>query len=120
VPVLVKSSYFPNWQVKGAKGPWRATPNLMVVVPTSTTVELHYGRTPIDWAGTILTLFGFVGLAGLARWKLVPLPPAPPPPWRRRRAEAEVGAPPPGGGYGPPEPGSDGGPSEDESAPVLA
>ena len=36
VPVLVKISYFPNWQVAGAAGPWRVTPNLMVVVPTST------------------------------------------------------------------------------------
>ncbi len=51
VPVLVKTSYFPNWQVKGAKGPWRASPNLMVVVPTGTHVSLHYGRTGVDWAG---------------------------------------------------------------------
>ena len=37
VPVLVKTSYFPNWQVSGAKGVYRVTPNLMVVVPTATT-----------------------------------------------------------------------------------
>ncbi len=114
VPVLVKTSYFPNWQVKGAKGPWRASPNLMVVVPTDTTVELHFGRTPVDWAGTLFTVLGFVGLAGLARWKLVPL--APRPAWRRRR---EVAGAPPAGGSGPAEPGT-GGPSEEESAPVLA
>ena len=35
-PVLVKASYFPNWKVDGAQGPFRVTPNLMVVVPTST------------------------------------------------------------------------------------
>jgi hypothetical protein len=114
VPVLVKTSYFPNWQVKGAKGPWRASPNLMVVVPTDTTVELHFGRTPVDWAGTLFTVLGFVGLAGLARWKLVPL--APRPAWRRRR---EVAGAPPADGSGPAEPGT-GGPSEEESAPVLA
>ena len=114
VPVLVKTSYFPNWQVKGAKGPWRASPNLMVVVPTGTHVSLHYGRTAVDWAGAALTLVGFVGLAGLARWKLEPLEARPP---RRRRAET-VGAPPAGPG-GPGE-GEPGGPSEDESAPVLA
>ena len=34
VPVLVKVSYFPNWQVDGAEGPYRIAPNLMVVVPT--------------------------------------------------------------------------------------
>src|SRR5206468_6918252 len=33
-PVLVKASYFPNWQASGAKGPYRVTPNQMVVIPT--------------------------------------------------------------------------------------
>ena len=36
VPVLVKVSYFPNWEASGARGPWRVAPNLMVVIPTST------------------------------------------------------------------------------------
>jgi hypothetical protein len=113
VPVLVKTSYFPNWQVKGAKGPWRASPNLMVVVPTGTHVSLHYGRTPVDWAGLLFTVFGLAGLVGLARWKLEPLEPRP----SRRRAET-ADAPPGGdGGDGQLEPA---GPSEDESAPVLA
>ncbi len=39
-PVLVKVSYFPNWHASGADGPWRVTPNLMVVVPTSHDVTL--------------------------------------------------------------------------------
>ncbi|HEX2192596.1 MAG TPA: hypothetical protein VHH09_05340 [Acidimicrobiales bacterium] len=60
-PVLVKTSYFPNWQASGAKGPWRVTPNLMVVVPTSRHVELHYGYTPVDIGGWLLTIAG-VGL----------------------------------------------------------
>ncbi len=34
VPVLVKVSYFPNWAVDGAEGPYRVAPNMMVVVPT--------------------------------------------------------------------------------------
>ncbi len=42
-PVLVKTSYFPNWVASGATGPWRVTPNLMVVVPTSHDVTLSYG-----------------------------------------------------------------------------
>jgi hypothetical protein len=41
-PVLVKVSYFPNWHASGAEGPWRVTPNLMVVVPTSHHVTLTY------------------------------------------------------------------------------
>lgn len=97
VPVLVKTSYFPNWQAKGAKGPWRASPNLMVVVPTGTHVELHYGRTGVDWAGIVLTAVGLAGLAGLAAWKLEPLP-AGSPWWRRQE---EPGAPPAGPGDGP-------------------
>ena len=47
-PCWSKASYFPNWKVSGAEGPYRVTPNLMVVVPTDTHVELHYGWTPVD------------------------------------------------------------------------
>ncbi len=61
VPVLVKVSYFPNWKAKGADGPHRVTPNFMVVVPTSTHVELSYGYTWAEGLGWVLT---FVGLAG--------------------------------------------------------
>jgi len=57
-PVLVKASYFPNWKVSGAKGVYRVTPNLMVVIPTSTHVKLHYGFTPVDGLGYLLTLAG--------------------------------------------------------------
>ncbi|MGF1599346.1 MAG: hypothetical protein ACFCVK_20945 [Acidimicrobiales bacterium] len=72
-PVLVKTSYFPNWEVEGADGPWRAGPNLMVVVPTETSVRLHYGRTPVDWLGIVLTVAGLgalVALHGLDRGRL--------------------------------------------------
>jgi len=57
-PVLVKVSYFPNWKVSGAKGPYRVTPNLMVVIPTSNHVSLHYGYTPVDGLGYLLSLGG--------------------------------------------------------------
>ena len=39
VPVLVRASYFPNWKVEGGTGPYRAAPNLMVVIPTSNKVS---------------------------------------------------------------------------------
>jgi hypothetical protein len=87
VPVLVKVSYFPNWRVEGAKGPWRVSPNLMVVVPTGSDVSLRYGRTPVDWAGIALSALGLAGLLALARWRLAPL--APRPPRRRRTQEGE-------------------------------
>ncbi len=67
VPIRVATSYYPNWQVSGAKGPYRITPNQMVVIPTSNHVELHYGRTPIDWTGIVLLFLGFAALVFLAR-----------------------------------------------------
>jgi len=42
VPMLVKISYYPRWHVSGATGPYRVSPNLMVVVPTSKDVSLNY------------------------------------------------------------------------------
>ena len=71
VPVLVHESYFPNWHVSGAKGVYRVTPNLMVVIPTAAHVTLTYGKTPVDWIGEIATLIGLVGL--IAMWRLGPV-----------------------------------------------
>lgn len=67
VPVVVTVSYFPNWQVSGAKGVYRVSPNLMVVVPTSHHVRMWYGYTPVDYEGWILTILALVGLFFLAR-----------------------------------------------------
>jgi len=66
-PVLVRASYFPNWKADGADGPWRVTPNLMVVVPTAGHVELRYGTTPVDWVGWALTAAGLA--AAVALWR---------------------------------------------------
>jgi hypothetical protein len=66
VPVEVKISYFNRWRVSGANGPYRISPNLMVVVPTSHHVTLVYGSTTALRAGNIVsdvaTLCGFVVL----------------------------------------------------------
>ena len=64
-PVLVKVSYFPNWQATGADGPWRVTPNLMVVVPTSHDVTLSYGATAANDLGLAATLVGVGALVVL-------------------------------------------------------
>ncbi len=84
-PVLVKTSYFPNWKASGARGPWRVTPNFMVVVPTSRHVTLHYARTPVDLMGFAFTLVGIATIVGLG-WRsrrradaAVPVAPTPPP-----------------------------------------
>lgn len=58
VPVLVRVSYFPNWNVSGAKGPYRVAPNMMVVIPTSKDVNLSYGRSSLDLIAYALTLVG--------------------------------------------------------------
>jgi hypothetical protein len=77
VPVLVKTSYFPNWEASGADGPWRATPNFMVVVPTSREVRLEYGTTTVEWLGRAGTAAGIGGVVVLAWW------------WRPRRRHAD-------------------------------
>ena len=79
VPVVVKTSFFPNWKAHGARGPWRLAPNLMVVIPTSHDVRLTYGETTGDRAGRVLTLAGLIGAVALARLRPVPDPvPGPP------------------------------------------
>ena len=94
-PVLVRTSYFPNWEADGADGPWRATPNFMVVVPTSNEVTLTYGTTNAEWLGRVGTFFGFVGLGGLVWWGRRSVPPVDDP------GEPAAGEPPEPG----PEPG---------------
>jgi hypothetical protein len=67
-PVEVKESYFPNWKISGASGPYRLAPNLMVVVPTSRHVELTYGLTAADWLGRGISVAGVGGLVALGMW----------------------------------------------------
>ncbi|MFN8022698.1 MAG: 6-pyruvoyl-tetrahydropterin synthase-related protein [Acidimicrobiales bacterium] len=62
VPVLVRISYFPNWKVEGAEGPYRVAPNLMVVVPTSNDVHLSFERSGLDILAYVLTFLG-IGLS---------------------------------------------------------
>ena len=67
VPVLVKVSYFPNWNVSGADGPYRAGPNHMIVIPTSNDVEMTYdARGGLDWFFYFMTVVG-IGLCFLWR-----------------------------------------------------
>jgi 6-pyruvoyl-tetrahydropterin synthase related domain len=69
VPVIVRTSYYPNWEVSGGEGPWRLTPNFMVVVPTSRQVTLHYARSGPEIIGIGLSVLGVVGLVGLVVWR---------------------------------------------------
>lgn len=86
-PVLVKIPYFPNWEASGAGGPYEASPNLMVVVPTRHDVTLHYGTSSVDWAGKVASLAGLGGL-GLLAFTRTPAPGEP-----RSGEAANAGAP---------------------------
>ena len=66
-PILVRMSYFPNWKVSGANGPFRVAPNMMVVVPTQKDVRLHYGYTKLDIFAYLLTAIGIAVM--LKRWR---------------------------------------------------
>jgi hypothetical protein len=67
VPVLVKVSYFPNWEASGAEGPYRIAPNMMVVVPTSNEVRLEFGRSAQDW---FFWMLFFVGIGVCILWRV--------------------------------------------------
>lgn len=73
-PVLVRASYFPNWSVTGADGPYRVTPNLMAVVPTEEAVTLEYSRSPVELLALLLTLAG-LAWAGWLTWRTKPKAP---------------------------------------------
>ena len=90
VPVLVNTSYYPNWKVSGGKGPYRVTPNLMVVIPTSTHVTMNYGYTTLDEVGYGMSFLGLLGVVAL--WRLGPVEYAAS---RLRGRHAQVAAPPP-------------------------
>ncbi len=78
VPVMVRTSYYPNWKAEGAVGPWRATPNFMVVVPTSHDVRVVFATSGVEWLGRLGTLAGLGGLGMMVAT-------APGPSGRRRR-----------------------------------
>ena len=66
-PILVRASYFPNWQAEGADGPYRVAPNYMVVVPTQADVILEYRHEAVDVVAIVLTIVGILGLVALTR-----------------------------------------------------
>lgn len=73
-PVIVRVSDFPGWTVTGADGPFRATPNYLVVVPTSTTVTLVKGRTTVEWIAAASGLLGLALLVGYGLYRVLQRP----------------------------------------------
>jgi uncharacterized membrane protein len=90
VPVLVKVSYFPNWRVKGASAIHRAAPNMMVVVPEATTVEMSYEPSGLDLSGYLLTFAGIALVVLFVRRRFRYGTAVPP---RRSVVEEDAGAP---------------------------
>jgi hypothetical protein len=66
VPVLVRVSYFPWWKANGAGGPYRITPNWMVVVPKGNDVTLTQQTTTVEWFAFALTILGMLLAIALA------------------------------------------------------
>ena len=56
----MKVSYYPTFEVTGAKEIYRASPNFMVVVPTSKHVELKVERDGIEWFSILLFILSIV------------------------------------------------------------
>jgi hypothetical protein len=65
-PHIIKSSYFPNWKVRGAEAVYMVTPGFMLVYPTAPDVELYYGTTMSDSVGRLLTAVGAAITLGIA------------------------------------------------------
>ncbi len=66
VPVVVKESYFPTWRARGANGPYRLAPNMMVVIPTARTVTMRIERDAAGTLGLALTALGVLSFSVLA------------------------------------------------------
>jgi len=69
VPHLVKVSFFPNWKVSGAEGPFRSAPAFMVVIPTEEHVEFNFQRRWYENAGLLLTAAALAGVVAWAGWQ---------------------------------------------------
>lgn len=66
VPHLVKVSWFPNWTASGADGPYRATPSLMIVVPTQRDVVIDFKERLPETAGKVISAATILGLGTVA------------------------------------------------------
>lgn len=67
VPVVVRQSWYPTWKVSGATGPFRAGPNMMVVVPTSRHVSLTAPTPPHRFMAELISV---VSICLYAFWAL--------------------------------------------------
>lgn len=57
-PLIVKISYFPNWQVEGADKIYLASPSFMLIFPKQENVRLYYSYIYSDYLGLAFSLIG--------------------------------------------------------------
>ncbi len=75
-PVLIKISYHPDWQVRGADTIYQVTPAFMMIYPRTGHITMDYKNGNFDYWGEILSLLGlFILLINLpvktiSRWRL--------------------------------------------------
>ena len=56
MPHLIKYTYFPGWQVKGASGPYLVSPSFMMVIPFKNEVSLQYSYNIWDKVGFVMSI----------------------------------------------------------------
>jgi tetratricopeptide (TPR) repeat protein len=62
-PHLIKIAYNPGWKVKGAEGPYLASPAYLLVYPTDTEVQLYYDNSGPRRVGIVMTGLGILLLS---------------------------------------------------------
>jgi len=72
LPHLVKVSFFPNWQVKGAHGVYPVSPHLMMVIPREGEVILTYRKNFWEILGLIISCGWLVFVSGRALYVRMP------------------------------------------------
>ena len=68
-PVLIRMTYSPDWHATGAGPVYRALPNEMVVIPTSTTVTLRFQNPLAVPLGAVVSALTLIGLLGGLGWR---------------------------------------------------
>ena len=70
-PLIVKISYFPNWQVNGAKRIYLTSPALMMIFPEKNNIKIYYGNTWMDYAGDLITILTILFVIIIYRYRFI-------------------------------------------------
>ncbi|MDD5760635.1 MAG: 6-pyruvoyl-tetrahydropterin synthase-related protein [Candidatus Pacebacteria bacterium] len=70
-PHLIKYTYFPGWQAKGAAGPYLVSPSFMMIIPNKNEVTLEYSYNYWDKVGFGMSILSLVVLVLVSRGALL-------------------------------------------------